>query len=106
MSSNLSCSHLLSLLACKLESSSFSRHIFAPKLICDCSARWLRNWIRSHSFEKTVVGKCKTPLWLAGKSLFGVDDAEFVCGMFYICIMLSTSYRAVGIKHLCMYTHF
>ena len=27
-----------------------------------------------------MIGKCKTPLWLAGKSLFVVDDAEFVCG--------------------------
>lgn len=56
-----------------------SIQIYAPKLICDCSARWLRNWVKAHSFEKSVIGKCKTPLWLAGKSLFVVDDAEFVC---------------------------
>eukprot|EP00795_Rhopilema_esculentum_P002366 gene2366-18005_t len=53
--------------------------LIAPKLICDCSTRWLRNWVRLHSFEKTVIGKCKMPLWLNGKSLLEIDDSEFVC---------------------------
>eukprot|EP00794_Sanderia_malayensis_P006287 gene6287-7010_t len=50
----------------------------AWKLICDSSARWLRNWVKQHSFQQTVIGKCKTPLWVTGKSLYEIDDRDFV----------------------------
>ena len=47
-----------------------------------------------------MIGKCKTPLWLAGKSLFVVDDAEFVCGMSVFILQLIFPYLCCDSKSL------
>uniref|UniRef100_UPI00398ECE84 leucine-rich repeats and immunoglobulin-like domains protein 2 isoform X2 n=1 Tax=Pristiophorus japonicus TaxID=55135 RepID=UPI00398ECE84 len=51
-------------------------------LLCDCQLKWLPRFLVEKQFQHMVTARCAHPLWLAGKSIFNVDAADYICDAF------------------------
>jgi len=70
-----------------METNAFSnikqlKYIFfnVDQLICDCSVKYLRNWIILNGFQHTVTASCSDqPLWLDKRNVLELLDSELIC---------------------------
>ncbi|XP_037552186.1 leucine-rich repeats and immunoglobulin-like domains protein 3 [Nematolebias whitei] len=51
-------------------------------LLCDCQLKWLPIWVAEQTFLPCVNASCAHPQMLKGRSVFSVNQEEFVCDDF------------------------
>uniref|UniRef100_A0A3B4XH79 Leucine-rich repeats and immunoglobulin-like domains 3 n=1 Tax=Seriola lalandi dorsalis TaxID=1841481 RepID=A0A3B4XH79_SERLL len=55
------------------------RRLNTSSLLCDCQLKWLPVWVAEQTFLPCVNASCAHPQMLKGRSVFAVNQDEFVC---------------------------
>ncbi|KAK6482431.1 leucine-rich repeats and immunoglobulin-like domains protein 3 [Huso huso] len=57
-------------------------HLNTSSLLCDCQLKWLLQWVADNQFQPFINASCAHPQLLKGKSIFVVNQEDFVCDDF------------------------
>ncbi|XP_041113971.1 leucine-rich repeats and immunoglobulin-like domains protein 3 [Polyodon spathula] len=57
-------------------------HLNTSSLLCDCQLKWLLQWVADNHFQPFINAICAHPQLLKGKSIFIVNQEDFVCDDF------------------------
>ncbi|XP_028647176.1 leucine-rich repeats and immunoglobulin-like domains protein 3 [Erpetoichthys calabaricus] len=57
-------------------------HLNTSSLLCDCQLKWLPQWVVDNQFQTFINASCAHPQLLKGKSIFTVNQDDFVCDDF------------------------
>ncbi|MGH0173477.1 UNVERIFIED_CONTAM: hypothetical protein FKN15_065677 [Acipenser sinensis] len=57
-------------------------HLNTSSLLCDCQLKWFLQWVADNQFQPFINASCAHPQLLKGKSIFIVNQEDFVCDDF------------------------
>lgn len=57
-------------------------HLNTSSLLCDCQLKWFLQWVADNQFQPFINASCAHPQLLKGKSIFVVNQEDFVCDDF------------------------
>ena len=70
-----------------------NREFSTPYLLCDCSLRWLADFLRANPVE-TSGARCASPQRLANKRISQIKSKKFRCSglSLWLCVPLALCY--------------